>query len=98
MCLHRCHQHLSLRVLAHLLHDHRVLHERIVRRNMRVVVLIDKRLHGFTLEHRHVLAYRITRLLVVLDRNQVLAILNTKYLDHLPVQVWQVVDLRRGAR
>jgi len=92
---HDCPHHLlSRRVLPHRLHNHRILHERCMSRNVCVMILIDKRLRRFSPQERHVLTDRITRCHVVINRHELLSILHTQHFNHLPMQNWKVVNLR----
>ena len=60
---------------------------------VRIMILVDERLDGLTLEHAHVLSDWINRLHVVFNRHELVGVLYAQYLDHLTVQYWQVINL-----
>ena len=66
--------------------------------HVRFMVLIDKRLGWLTRQESHVFADRIAWLLIVFHWNKVFRILDTKNLQHLPVELWKVVNLRGTLR
>ena len=92
-CRHHCRR---ARVCLHKLLDFWVLHCGRVHLNVRLVVLVHKRLDGLTVKYVHVLGHRVTRLHVfaVLKRDQLFRFLDTQHLKHLTMQVGQVVKLR----
>ena len=63
-------------------------------RNVCFVVLVDERLRGLAIEERHVLRDRIARFLVVVHRHQLVGVLHAEHLNHLTVQMWEVINLR----
>ena len=62
------------------------------------MVLLQERLDGLAVDQVHVLAHGVRGLLVVLDRNQLVGILDTQHVEHLAVQERQVVNLWRHLR
>ena len=58
-----------------------------------IVVLIDERFDRLAIQERHVLADRITRLHIICDGHQLLCVLDTQNLQHLTVQLRQVINL-----
>ena len=62
---------------------------------MCIVILEDERLCRLAIEEAHVLADRVLGLDVVVDRNQLVGVLNAQNFKHLAVQLGQVVNLRR---
>jgi hypothetical protein len=74
------------------------LHERLVGSDVRVVILVDERLDGLANQHVHVLADGVGGLDVVLGRDELVRVLYAQHLDHLTVQLRQVVYLRRLLR
>ena len=63
-----------------------VLHERTVCSDVRLVVLLHKRLHGFASNTVLVLLHWVGRLGVVLDWHEFGCVLHTQHLDHLTMQ------------
>ena len=93
--LHRRHHALCLRVLPHKLSDLRVLQRRGMHRYVRIMVLWEERFDRFAVENVDILTNRIDRLLLVsIHRHKFVRVLNTENLQHLPVQVGEVVNLR----
>ena len=94
--LNRRHHLLGLWVLTYLLHQCRVLHHGSVHSDVSVVVLVDERLGRLAVEERHVLGHGVAGLHVVIDRHQLVSVLDAKHLNHLAVQLGQVINLRRA--
>ena len=65
-----------------------------MRHHVRLVVLIRKRLDWLHPQDCHVFRHRVAGGLIVLHRNQLVGVLDPKNLQHLPVELWQVVNLR----
>ena len=84
---------LSLWVLANLRHQQGVLHHGRVHSDVGVVVLVNERLGGLAIQERHVLRDRIAWLHVVLDWHQLVRVLHAQHLDHLAVELRQVINL-----
>ena len=95
--VHSGHHALRIGVLPHELLDFGVLHSGHMDGDVRLVVLVYKRLDRLAVDDVHVLADRITWLavVVVLERHELLGVLDPQHLKHLPVQVGHVVNLRR---
>ena len=66
--------------------------------DMRLVVLVDKRLDRLHVHDVHVLRDRIDWLLIFFDRDDLLDVTQPQHLQHLPVQLGQVVELRSALR
>ena len=64
-----------------------------MRRDVRLVVLVDKRRQWLPNKGVHVLADGVRRHRVVLDRYELVRVLYPEHLDHLPVQLRQVINL-----
>ena len=64
-----------------------------MRGDVRVMVLVNKRFDGLAVQERHVLAERVARLHVIVDGHQLVSVLDTQHLQHLAVQVRQVINL-----
>ena len=59
------------------------------------MILIRKCLDRAPHQHVHVLGHGVLRFGVLRDRHQLLSVLDPQHLQHLPVQLGQVVNLRR---
>ena len=81
----RSHNSLRHGVLAHHSGDLRVLNCGHVHGDVRLVVLIHKRLHRLGHHDVHILGDRINRLHVVVHRYQLGSVLDPQHLDHLTV-------------
>ena len=90
----RSHHLLRHRVLADDRHDLRVLHERLVRGDVCLVVLVREGLDRLGPQHVHVLGDGVLRLPVLGQLDDLVGVLDPQHLQHLPVQPGQVVDLR----
>ena len=90
LCLHL----LSHGVLSNLGGDGRILHERSVSADVGFVILVDKRFGWLSVEECHVFADWIFWGLIVFRRNQFVCVGDTQHLNHLAVELGQVVDLR----
>ena len=93
MCLN-CSLHLL--TVCHILK--RLRHLGIVKqidmdRHVRHMILEDKRFSFAAFHKTHVLRYRVGRLGFFTLRNQLINIFNAHRLQHLPVQIWQVIYL-----
>ena len=75
-----------------------VLHASHVNSNVGLVVLLDKRLDRLAVDQVHVLLHGVHRFLVVLDRHQLVGVLDAQHVQHLTVQERQVVNLRGHLR
>ena len=92
--LHGCLDHWCLGVLADQLHDDRVLHGHRVHLDVCLVVLVEERLERFSFECGHVLRHRVFGFLVVRQGHKLVCVLDAQHLQHLAVQLGQVVDVR----
>ena len=94
--LHSRHHSLRVGVLTHKLRYLGVLHRVHVHLNMCFMVLVDKRLDWLAVDDVHVLRHRVTRLHVVtvLERYELLGVLDPKHFKHLAMQVWHIIKLR----
>ena len=77
---------LSHRVLTHDLHNLRILHSCLVHSNVSLMILLDKRLDRFASQNILVLLHRVGRGLIVLNRYQLVSVLDAKHLNHLTMQ------------
>ena len=93
MCRHGSHHGLRSRALAHDLLDLWVLNSRHVHGNVGVVVLVDERLDRLAVDNVHVFRHGVCRLEVVVDGDELLCVAHAQHVQHLPVQVRQVVEL-----
>lgn len=82
--------------MTHHLHELRILHSGHVYADMSLVILLKERLHRLAHHDVHVLGHRIHRLHVILHRDNLVGVLHAQNLDHLTVQVREVVYLRSG--
>ena len=89
---------LGLGVLPHVHHDRRVLHHRAVHRKVRGVVLRHERFGRLAFEDRHVLGDRVFWLLVIRQRHQLVGVLDAQHLQHVAVQLRQVIYVWRHLR
>ena len=94
MRLHGRLDHWCLGVLANQLHDYGVLHGHRVHLDVRLVVLVEECLEWFALERGHVLCHRVFGFLIVRQGHELVCVLDAKHLQHLAVQLGQVVDVR----
>ena len=83
----------SKRRLPDHLSDLRVLHSGHMGSDMRLVVLVQERLHRLLLQHGHVLGDRVHRLDVFRQLDDLAGVLNTQNTQHLLVQFTHVVQL-----
>ena len=65
---------------------------------MRLMILIDERLGRLTVHDVHVLSHRVFRLGVLRGRDDLVRVLDTQRLNHLPMQILHVVDVWRSLR
>ena len=86
----------GLGVLPNAGRNQRVLHHRHVHRNVRLMVLVEERFNRVTLEERHVLGHRVTRLLVFWQGHKFVGVFDAQNLQHVAVQLGHVVDVRRS--
>ena len=91
--LHGGHQRLGLRVLADQLHNQRILNCGCVNLDVGFVVLVGKGLQRLAHQHVLVLRHWVGRLLVGFQRHQLVRIFDTQDVEHLTVQLRQVIDL-----
>ena len=96
VCLKRRTNLVGLGVLPNHLLDDRILHGVHVHCNMSLVVLIYERLEWLEVHRVHVLHDRIGWLLIILDWHQLGCVLDPQHLQHLPVKLGHVVNLRRS--
>ena len=96
--LHGCLDHWCLGVLTNQLHDNRVLHGHRVHLDVRLVVLVEERFERFSFECGHVLRHRVSGFLVVRQGHKLVCVLDAQHLQHLTVQLGQVVDVRGHLR
>ena len=64
-----------------------------VRCDVRVVILINKCPHRFANQSVHILANRISWFRVVLCRNKFVSVFNAKHLNHLAMELREVINL-----
>ena len=67
----------------------------VTRYELAKLILEDKRFGRLASQEGHVLRHRIAWCLVIICRHKFLSVLNAKHLNHLTVQNWEVVNLRR---
>ena len=91
---HGGHHGLGLWVLADQLHHLGVLGRGHVHLNVGGVVLVLERLDRLHVQDVHVLADGVAGLHVVVDGHELVSVLDAQHLDHLAVQLGQVINLR----
>ena len=62
--------------------------------DVRRMILIEERLDGLLLEDGHVFADGVFRLDVIGQLDDVISVLDAEHLQHLPVQLAHVIELR----
>ena len=62
------------------------------------MVLVDERLDWLAVDDVHILGHRVTwlHLIAILERHELLSVLDAKYFKHLTVQIGQVIKLWRA--
>ena len=90
------HNLLCLRVLTNNLHNLRILHGHHVDLQVGLVVLIIESLDRLAVHYVHVLRHRIDRLGFGGFGHDPAGILDTQSVNHLTVQVGQIINLRGG--
>ena len=75
----------SHRITLHKLNNLGILHSTHVHRDMRLMILVCERLDRLHHEDRLVLRNGIHRLLIFFHRYKFLRVLDTQYVEHLPI-------------